>query len=167
MTTPSGLLFGTEAGADLVLERSYRAPIEDVWASLTESERTARWYGPWEGQAGPGRVIKVQMAFEEGAPWTRLRVDVCEPPRRLEVSAVDEAGSWLLRVELTEFGGGTELRFTQHLNGPDKIGMVSHIGPGWEYYLDQFGAAHAGVELPDFADYFPAMRDYYAGLVPE
>ncbi|WP_216907001.1 SRPBCC family protein [Nocardia noduli] len=167
MTTPSGRLFGTEAGADLVLRRSYRAPIEDVWASLTESERTARWYGPWEGQAGPGRMIKVQMAFEEGEPWTEMRIGACEPPRRLEISAVDEEGSWFLEFALTESGGVTELRFTQHLNSPKELGMVSHVGPGWEYYLDLFGTARDGARPPAFDDYFPSMRAYYEGLTPE
>jgi len=27
------------------MSRTFRAPIEDVWASLTESERTVRWFG--------------------------------------------------------------------------------------------------------------------------
>ncbi|MEV0292532.1 SRPBCC family protein [Nocardia sp. NPDC050710] len=167
MTRPSGRLFGTDAGCDLVLTRSYRAPIEDVWASLTESERTARWYGPWEGEGVPGGTIKVQMAFEKGQPWMEMRIGACEPPRRLEISAVDEAGSWYLEVQLSESAAGTELRFTQHLNGPDEIALVPEVGPGWEYYLDMFGAARNGISLPDFGDYFPAMRAYYAELEPE
>ena len=50
--TPNGRLFGD----DLVLTRTFRAPMADVWASLTDPARTARWFGPWEGDAAPGRT---------------------------------------------------------------------------------------------------------------
>ncbi len=49
--TPTGRLFGN----DLVLTRTFRAPVADVWASLTDPQRTARWFGPWQGDAAPGR----------------------------------------------------------------------------------------------------------------
>jgi hypothetical protein len=45
--TPTGRLFGD----DLVLTRTFRAPMADVWASLTDPARTARWFGPWQGDA--------------------------------------------------------------------------------------------------------------------
>ena len=48
---PTGRLFRTDTGSDLVLSRTFRASAEDVWASLTEPERTARWFGPWKGDA--------------------------------------------------------------------------------------------------------------------
>src|SRR5207248_7842997 len=63
--TPTGRLFGN----DLVLTRTFHAPVADVWASLTDPERTARWFGPWKGDAAPGRTIQVQMAHEESQPW--------------------------------------------------------------------------------------------------
>jgi uncharacterized protein YndB with AHSA1/START domain len=152
--TPTGRLFGK----DLVLTRTFRAPIDDVWASLTESDRTARWFGPWQGDAAPGRPIKVQMVHEEGQPWMDMTVDACEPPRRLAVSAGDDNDRWLLEVELTEAGGVTELRFTQHLSSTDAVGEV---GPGWEYYLDCLVAAHDERPLPDFNDYYPAQKEHF------
>ncbi|MEU8663689.1 SRPBCC family protein [Actinoplanes philippinensis] len=152
--TPTGRLFGD----DLVLTREFRAPIDDVWASLTEPERTARWFGPWKGDAAPGNSVQVQMALEEGGPWMDMTIDACEPPRRLALSAVDEHGSWRLDLTLTETGGVTELRFTQHLTGAESVGEV---GPGWEFYLDALVASREGRPLPDFGDYFPAQRAYY------
>jgi uncharacterized protein YndB with AHSA1/START domain len=155
--TPTGRLFGN----DLVLTRTFKAPIDDVWASITESERTARWFGPWEGEAGPGRTIKVQMVHEEGKPWMDMTVDACEPPRRLAISSGedgDEYGRWLLELELTETAGVTELRFTQHLASTDAAG---EIGPGWEYYLDALAAARDGGTMPVFDDYYPSMKDHF------
>ncbi|GAA4604669.1 uncharacterized protein YndB with AHSA1/START domain [Actinoplanes octamycinicus] len=157
--TPTGRL----AGTDLVLTRTFRAPVDDVWASLTDPERTARWYGPWEGDAGPGRIIKVQMAHEEGRPWMDMTIDACEPPRRLALSADEGGDRWVLELALTEADGVTELRFTQHLTG---LGAVGEIGPGWEFYLDALVAARDGAPMPDFDDYYPSQKEYFEAQRP-
>lgn len=154
---PTGRLTGT----DLSLTRVFRAGIDDVWASITESDRTARWFGAWTGEAGAGRTIKVQMAFEEGQPWMDARIAVCEPPRRLAVSTSDDAGDWHLELLLTSTGDHTELKLVHHLETTEGIG---DIGPGWEYYLDNLVAARGGTALPDFADYYPAMKPYFEAL---
>ncbi|MGC5051469.1 SRPBCC family protein [Micromonospora sp. DT48] len=162
--TPTGRLLDAENGVDLVLTRTFRAPIDDVWASLTEPERTARWFGPWEGEAAPGRTIRVRMTLEEGAPWSDLDIEACEPPHRLAVSLRDEYGHWVLELLLTTLGDRTELRFVQHLVDATGIGEV---GPGWEYYLDCLAAAHDGTAMPPFDDYHPPMKAYYEQLRPE
>ena len=151
--TPTGRLFGN----DLVLTRTFRAPLDDVWASLTDPQRTARWFGPWQGDAAPGNTIKVQMVQEEGKPWTDLTIDACEPPRRLAVSGTGEDG-WHLDMVLTESDGVTELRFTQSLTGAEGVGEV---GPGWEFYLDTLVASRDGGPAPDFNDYYPAMKEHF------
>ncbi|MFD9888643.1 SRPBCC family protein [Amycolatopsis sp. NPDC059027] len=159
--TPTGRLLRTADGCDLVLERTFRAPIDDVWASVTEPESTARWFGAWKGDAAPGRTVQVQMAFEEGAPWFELRIDACEPPRRLAVSTVDENGSWRLELLLTVTEGACVLRLVQHLESDAGIG---DIGPGWEYYLDQLVASGVDGPLPAFTDYHPGQKAYYEAL---
>jgi uncharacterized protein YndB with AHSA1/START domain len=159
--TPTGQLFTTEAGTDLVLNRTFRAPIEDVWASVTESDRTARWFGPWEGEPGPGRLIKIQMMFEDKAPWVEARIEACEPPSRLAVSTIGEYGTWHLELLLSEEDGTTQLRLVHHLESTEGVGEV---GPGWEYYLDQLVAARTDTPKPDFADYYPSMKPYFQGL---
>ena len=160
---PSGRLENTPDGQDLILTRTYRAPIEDVWAGITESDRTARWFGPWKGEAGPGRTIQVQLAYEDEQPWADFTIDACTPPRHLSLRTVDEHGSWHLEAALTEHDGRTELVFTHHLTSPE---IAGEAGPGWEYYLDMLGAALAGTDHPDFADYYPAMRAYYVNPSP-
>ena len=159
---PTGRLFPTADGNDLVLSRTFRAPIEDVWASVTESDRTARWFGPWKGDAAPGRMIKVQMGFEEEAPWLDKRIDACDPPRRLALS--DESGSMRIELLLSHSDGETELRLVHHLDPTDEIG---EYGPGWEYYLDMLVAARDDLPTPSFDDYYPAMQRYYEALPAE
>lgn len=162
-TAPSGRLENTPDGQDMILTRTYRAPIEDVWASITDSERTARWFGPWKGEAGTGRTIRVQLVFEEGQPWADYTIEACHPPRHLALRTVDAYGDWHLEATLTERAGQTELVFTHHLTEP---GLAGEAGPGWEYYLDMLEAARTGTDRPDFDDYYPAMREYYGNLIP-
>ena len=88
---PNGRLIQDVDGNRLVVRRTFQAAIDDVWASVTEPDRTARWFGTWRGEPGPGRLIEVQMGFEDEAPWLEKRIDACEPPRRLALS--NESGS--------------------------------------------------------------------------
>lgn len=158
--SPTGRLFRTdEGGRDLVLTRTFRAPIDDVWASITEPERTARWFAGWSGEAGPGKVIRYRLTFEgDDAPESEMTIDACEAPHHLAVSTVDEYGSWRLEATLTEEAGVTTLTFTHHL---DDSANPGEIGPGWEYYLDNLVAARGEGERPDFDDYFPGQQAHY------
>lgn len=167
---PTDRLLRTPDGVDLVLTRAFPLPVEEVWAAVTESARTALWFGPWEGDAAPGRTARLRMVFEEGEPWIELRVEACEAPHRLVVSTVDEAGSWNLELRLsgTSVGspaaGGTELQFVQHRETHAGLG---EIGPGWDYYLDMLRASLDGTPRPVFEDYYPARKAYFEGLTAE
>jgi uncharacterized protein YndB with AHSA1/START domain len=163
INTPTGRLVPAADGHDLILARTFRASIDDVWASVTEPDRTARWFGPWEGDAAPGNMIKVQMVHEEQAPWFDARIDACDPPRRLALSTTDEAGNWRIELLLSHVDGQTELRLVHHLDTADGLGET---GPGWEYYLDMLVAARDGLPTPGFDDYYPAMKPYYDALSP-
>lgn len=148
----------TDRGRDLILRRTFEAGIDDVWASVTESDRTALWFGSWTGEAGTGRTVELRMDFEEGAPPADLVIEECEPPRRLKISMVDSHGSWLLAIDLSEQNGETTLELTHHL---DQEADVGSTGPGWEYYLDMLVASRNAAEMPDFDDYYPAQKTYY------
>ena len=160
--TPNGRLLTTTDGLDLVLTRRIRGGIDDVWASITESERTTRWFGRWEGPTGSGAAIRVQMTFEEGAGWSDAVIESCEPPHRLALAVSDEAGGWFIEVRLAAAGEHTDLTFVQHRLGADGVG---DIGPGWEYYLDQLIASRESQPLPSFDDYHPSMSAYYTDQV--
>ncbi len=157
---PTGRIVPTEAGGhDLVLERSFSGSVEDVWASITEPERTARWFASWTGEPGVGRTIRYRMTHEgDDAPEGDMTIDACDPPHHLALSAVDEHGSWLLEATLRAEGGRTVLTFVQHL---DDASTPGDTGPGWEYYLDMLVATHVGSPLPEWDDYYPAQKEYY------
>ena len=153
---------GRVAGNDLILTRSFRAPIDDVWTSVTDPKSTARWFGPWEGEPGPGKMVRLQMVHEKGQPWTDVRIDTCERPRHLAVTTEDAYGKWQLEVTLAQQGETTELTFVhRHID----LKMVGEVGPGWEYYLDNLVAARAGEPLPTFEEYYPSQKEYFLAQV--
>lgn len=161
---PNGQLVRRADGVDLVLTRSFRAPIADVWDSVTEPESTARWFGPWKGRGAPGRTVQVQMAYEDEPVWCDVQIEACEPPTRLAIAMDDANGLWRMELLLAESAGMTELRLIHHLNTADGVGAV---GPGWEWYLDRLVASRAGVESEPFDAYYPSMEAYYVGLASD
>jgi uncharacterized protein YndB with AHSA1/START domain len=149
----------------VVFTRTFRAPIDDVWAAVTESDRLGRWIGTWEGDPAEGQV-RFQMRFEgDEASSEKFQIDVCEPPHRLAITTempYDGVNpqTWQLRVELAERDGVTTLTFAQDVPEPE---MAHSVGPGWDYYLDRMVVAEAGGDpgTLDFDDYYPALADHY------
>jgi uncharacterized protein YndB with AHSA1/START domain len=165
MSQPTGeVTRGSAGNVELAITRTFDAPAGDVWASLTDSERTAEWLGPWRGEAGIGRTVELRMSFEEGADWNAVRIDVCDPPHviRVTVSGAGQGEDWLLEARLAEIDGRTELTLIHFLDDP---AVAEMSGPGWEYYLDMLVASRAGVPRPQWDDYFPAQLEYYSEQV--
>ena len=155
---------GRLRGNDLILSRRFRAPIEDVWTSITDSASTARWFGRWEGEPGVGNEIRVQMGFEDGQPWLTKKIEACEAPHRLVLTSVGSSFTSKLELGLKATGDGCELEFVQHAVNR---AMVGDIGPGWEYYLDNLVASRGDGPLPKFDAYYPAQKAYFTGLTSE
>jgi uncharacterized protein YndB with AHSA1/START domain len=155
---PTGKVERTARGADLIITRSFRASIEEVWESVTASASTARWIGSWEGTPGPGGTVRLKMLFEEGQPESDARIEACEPPHHVALHMEDAYGVWNLELTLKQQGATTELRFVHHLLDPSQSGST---GPGWEYYLDRLVASRTGEAMPDFGEYYPAQKEHY------
>ncbi|MFD6267975.1 SRPBCC family protein [Nocardia asteroides] len=166
MTTPTatGHRRDLSDGTYCAWTRTFHAPIEDVWAAVTEPERLARWIGTWTGDPASGEV-KFQMLFEDEVPAERFRIDECDAPRLLRITTSsphdgENPEHWQLRLDLTEDNGVTTLTFAQNVPDPT---MAQGVGPGWEYYLDRMVAAEAGADPATvrFEDYYPALSAYY------
>lgn len=144
----------------LTITREFRAPIEDVWAAVTEPERLARWIGTFTGDPASGKVA-FTMTAEEGATPEDMEIRECVPPTVLRVTAHAGEYHWLLDLVLKEHDGVTTLTFEQP--DIDPAGAES-IGPGWEYYLDRLVAAESGGDVDGVdwdRDYYPAMLEHY------
>ena len=149
----------------LVIERSFRAPVEHVWAAVTEPERLVRWIGTWSGDPASGAVEFRMTAEGEDIQPEPVTIHECDAPRRLVLSwpGGPPAGTaWEVELDLTEVAGVTTLIFAQRV--PDTA-TGRDVGPGWEYYLDRLVATQTGgdvgaVAWPDYE----RMADHYERL---
>ncbi|WP_432477352.1 SRPBCC family protein [Nocardioides sp. GXQ0305] len=142
--------------------REFRAPITDVWASVTEPARLERWIGTWSGDPASGSIEFRMTAEGEDAPAETHRIVACDPPRHLvtESTGAGEETVWRLELDLAEAGGVTVLTFAQRL---EEAIQVESVGPGWDYYLDRLVVAHDGRDVAGVVwdDYYPALADHY------
>jgi len=160
--TPNGRIDRSTGGApQLVITRRFQAPIEDVWASVTEPARLERWIGTYSGDPAAGRVAFRMTAEAADASEEDMEVLECDPPRYLAVRAQTPSGYWPMAIALTHRDGVTELTFTQT---EVEASEAESVGPGWEYYLDRLVAAVTDGDIAaiDFdRDYYPAMVEHY------
>ena len=163
--TPSGRREQRTGTPHLVLDRAFRAPVEDVWAAVTDPERLARWFGTWRGDPSTGR-IEVAMTFD-GMPFEPYVVEVCEPPHRLRVRSVNDAPdeNWTLDLRLRASGAGTALELAQVV---DDRTDAADVGPGWEYQLDRLEAAVHGsdddVAAVTWGERYQGLSAHYGSL---
>jgi uncharacterized protein YndB with AHSA1/START domain len=148
----------------VVFTRTFAAPIAAVWASVTESDRLARWFGTWSGDPASG-AVQVQMNAEgDAAEESTYQITACEPPRLLRLRSVNDYGIWDMTIELAHRDGTTTLTFSHLVTD---LSMIESVGPGWDYYLDRLVAAETGgdpASLDFDRDYYPALRDHYLAV---
>jgi uncharacterized protein YndB with AHSA1/START domain len=139
-------------GVRLQFRRSWPDPIEDVWAALTEPDRTARWIGTYEGERRIGATGTFTMTHEEQPVGEPVTIVECSPPHRLVVEWATEEG-WRVQLDLTREGDQTVLLFTQVFAAGTEV--VDYV-LGWHWYLDKFDAEVSGRPQPGNWDTFLA-----------
>jgi uncharacterized protein YndB with AHSA1/START domain len=115
----------------VLLRRSYRAEVDDVWDALTSPERIPRWIRPVSGDLRLGGTYQL----EGNAGGEILR---CEPPRLLRVSWVfGDMPASEVEVRLTGAGETTEFELAHTVPADDhwaKFGPGA-VGVGWDLTL--------------------------------
>lgn len=159
---PTATVDRSTSSPRVVFTRTFSAPIEEVWAAVSDPDRMSRWVGTWTGDPSSGRVTF--RMDEAGAEDEETVIRVCDPPRRWAVTTATGGESWYVAISLTERADSTHLEFAQELTDPDTL---PSIGPDWEYYLDRLDAHLRGEQVDQvrFEDYYPSMSAYFAGLV--
>jgi uncharacterized protein YndB with AHSA1/START domain len=124
-------------GRTIRLERSFDAPIEDVWDALTDQERISRWFMPVTGDYRVGG--RFQLEGNAGG-----KILACDPPRRFrvtwaygEVTSPEQISE--LEVRLTSAGAeSTTLALEHTAIVPDELwGQFGPgaVGVGWDQGL--------------------------------
>ena len=108
------------------LQRSYDAPIDEVWKALTEPDRLQRWFYPVSGDLRPGGTF--QLEGNAGG-----EIVECASPRLLKVTFGGASSVVQLRLS-SQDGGGTVLDF-EHTVPLEMAGSGAgalYVGPGWD-----------------------------------
>ena len=156
-----GVLVPTPNGVTVRFERYYATTPEDLWSSVTEPERLARWLGPVYGDLVVGGRYELRMGDDvPGSPQNAVGdVLECDAPHRLVLG-------WL-------FPGEPESRVTVDIraDGDGAVLVLEHLdleeaaargyGGGWHASLDQLDDLVAGRAVRDWDGLFAAALPRY------
>jgi uncharacterized protein YndB with AHSA1/START domain len=158
-------------GAGVVrIEDRYDTDIDDLWSALTDPRRLARWYGEVDGDLRRGGQFNVYL--EAAGLHAVGRVEVCEPPRRLQVVTRETDESWqqgggvapfdqATEATLTADGGQTILVIETHGMPLDKIAAY---GAGWQIHAENLATYLAGREPGDTKERWDELVPAYQEL---
>ena len=157
---PGGAIEGTlhsVGGKGVVRMKSrYETDIDDLWSALTDPQRLARWYGKVEGDLRVGGQFTATVF---GSGWDgRGRIDVCDPPRKLEVTMWEEEGAeGVVAAELVADGDDTILVIERR---GIPLDAVYAYGAGWQAHVEDLGAHLAGQDCSDWpGDSWPRWEE--------
>lgn len=116
-------------GGDLVFQRTFDAPREQVWKAFTDSEIVPRWWGPH------GTTTKVvEMDVRPGGAWRY----VSSAPERDDVEFYGEylevtpptGYRWTFMFDVEGVGpqGGPETVVLEEIDGKTKVTSIGHMG---------------------------------------
>jgi uncharacterized protein YndB with AHSA1/START domain len=126
-STPSTTIYSEDG--DLVFERIFDAPREQVWKALTDPEIVPRWWG----KHGTTTTV-VEMDVRPGGKWRYIssapdRDDVVFYGEYLEVTP-PEGYKWTFMFDVEGVGpmGGPETHVLEDVGGKTKITSIGHMG---------------------------------------
>jgi uncharacterized protein YndB with AHSA1/START domain len=116
-------------GGDLVFERTFDAPREQVWKAFTDPVRVPRWWGPH----GTTTTV-VEMDVRPGGAWRYVssspgRDDVAFYGEYLEIDP-PERFRWTFMFDVEGVGpqGGPETFIFDEVDGKTKVTSIGHMG---------------------------------------
>jgi uncharacterized protein YndB with AHSA1/START domain len=151
------------------MEDRFDVVIDEVWLALTEPARLADWLGEFEGDRRPGGEFRAHFT---GSGWEGTgRIDVCERPRRLQVTMRDadpqpgQPDEGVTEVALAPDGDGTIVVWEERGMPVD---LLAAYGAGVQIHIEDLGAFLKGSERVDsntrFQELHRAYRDLAANL---
>lgn len=125
----------------VTMEDFYDTDIDDLWSAVTDPGRLARWLATVDGELRVGGHVYAKFTSSYEGPG---RIDVCDAPRRLQVTfepgTPDEA---VMEANLTPVDGRTRLIIEERGLPLEEI---SAHGAGWQAHVEDLAAHLAGRE---------------------
>lgn len=159
-----GSLHSAEGKGIVHVEDRFETDVENLWSALTDRDRLARWYGQVEGDLRAGGEFRARL-FASGWEGTG-RVDVCEPPRRLQVTSkeADEPDEEVIEATLTVDGSQTILILDQR---GLRLDQLAAYGAGLQVHVEDLAAHIAGRERvagARWGELLPAYQEQAADI---
>jgi len=159
MSAPIGRITEESGIYELVVERSYPAPLERVWQALVDPKQVEQWLGTVDLDLRKGGHYSIDFDGEDQCGGSILTWD---PPHTLEYEWSEGTSPSVVRFDLTETSAGMQLRLT---HSRQTARSASGTGAGWHAHLDLFEAALEGREAK-WETAYAAARPLYEGSVP-
>jgi uncharacterized protein YndB with AHSA1/START domain/uncharacterized damage-inducible protein DinB len=156
----------SEGGEGVVrMQDRVDSSIEEVWSALTEPSRLARWYGEVEGDLRIGGEYRARL---HASGWEGTgRVEACEPPRRLLVTAKQPDDPAEGSIEVTLASDGDQTIVVWETRGMP-VNLLAAYGAGIQIHVEDLAAYLAGRERCDararWAELNPAYEDLAADV---
>ena len=159
----------------LVMRRLLPAPIERVWAYLTESDLRRQWLAAGEMElavAAPFELVwrnaeltdppgKQPEGFGEEHRMSG-EITELEPPRKLGISWGTTGGVTFA----LEAKGEDVLLTVIHRRVTDRT-ILLNVSAGWHAHLDVLAARLAGQQPEPFWDHWASLKAEYVGRLPD
>ncbi len=151
-----GTLRAAEGAGVVRIEDRYDTDIDDLWSAVTDPRRLARWYGEVEGDLRAGGQFTVHL--EAAALRATGHVELCEPPRRLQVMPRETDESARLgggvpfdqELEATLTADGDQVVLVVEIRGLP-LDQIASYGAGWQIHAENLATYLAGRD-PDGAE---------------
>lgn len=164
-----GTIERTATGGTIRFERHLPYPVADVWSAITDPDRLAAWWLPFEADITVDLREGGELRFVgrgEDAPEITCTILRVEPPALLEHTHVDPGS--VVRWELEPTDTGCTLRLSHAVVDIDAAIDRCYL-IGLHTSLSRLEPALAGTPVPWDWEAFAASQAAYAelGLAPE
>lgn len=138
----------TQNKKELVLVRTFNAPIESIWDFWTNPKKFAKWYG------SPGKLINVKIDLKIGGEWQATTVlsdgtsypavavfkKIQKPTKLifnyLNIEDRKDKNIEVMTVILKDMGGKTEMTFSQKGHLPSDE-YATGLKEGWTGFFNK------------------------------
>jgi uncharacterized protein YndB with AHSA1/START domain len=140
------------------VEDVYDTDIDDLWDAVTDPARLARWLLEVDGEVRLGATVGARFTSRwEGT----LRIDVCDAPHRVLVTAEPGTGEETV-MEATLSAEGERTRLVVEERGLPIAALPFH-GAGWQAHLEDLARHLAGADS-EWSARWTALTPTYQAL---
>ncbi len=152
-----GTIARTGGDVEVTFDRVYDTDAGDLWTSVTDPDRLARWFARVDGDLREGGRFTIHFDDDDVPD---CRVSTCDAPRGYTWEWSHATHTSLVTVAVEPAADGARLRLTH-----TRLSAISGAGyaAGWDVYLRRLLEFVAGREVRDtWSEDWSTAHDGYA-----